>query len=77
MQAVTIRAKTTRALIAFGPADGMYDPGFNPETAIRTIEPDYATVFAEWQQTQPIPVDRNAHALADPAVPQWFKDYLA
>lgn len=80
MRVVTIRKTTDASLVAFGPEDGMYDPGYDPLTTRKALELDYTQVLAEWtalQAVTPAPVNKRAAALANPSVPQWFKDYIA
>lgn len=82
MQAVTIRKQTDNSLVAFGPDNGMYDPG-TPVGCVRAIEANYDTVFAEWKvflAAQPPVVDpvqtKIDAALVSPLVPQVIKDIL-
>ena len=76
MTAITVRLKSDNSLVCFGPDNGMYDPGFNSITMKKQVESDYAAVMQEWVASKPTPPDRQAQVLANPAVPQWFKDYL-
>ncbi len=75
MKALVVRKTSDNSLVCFGPHDGMYNPG-TPVGAIKKIEPDYDAVLVEWQATQPVPVNKKSVILANPAVPQWFKDYI-
>lgn len=79
MQVITVRKLSDKSLVAFGPDNGMYDPGYNPAVSVKALEPDYETVFAEWTALQaarpPVP-DKRAAILGSPTVPQWFKDYI-
>jgi hypothetical protein len=52
MKAITVRDNTGK-LVAFGPLGTGYDPGV-PEGALKTIEPDYETVYQEYQRTKPV-----------------------
>lgn len=47
MRAITVRDKATGKIVACGPADGMYDPGFNPDLHTKQEEPDYERLIAE------------------------------
>lgn len=60
MRAITIRTQRDSKLIAFGPENGMYDPGPVKTGQVRVIEADYEAVLAEWQAAQPAPVERKA-----------------
>ena len=50
MSAIVIR-DGAGVLLAFGPNNGMYDPGI-PAGATKSMEPDYEVVLAEWQAAQ-------------------------
>ena len=63
MKAITVRKLGTNELLAFGQDDGMYDPGV-PPGAIKTIEPDYTTVQAEYAAAQP-PLKPATQVLVD------------
>ena len=47
MNAVTVRDKVTGVLIACGPANGMYNPSYDPLTQTRQEEPSYDTLIAQ------------------------------
>ncbi len=72
----TVRALSDDRVLCFGPDDGMYEPKFDPRVARVSIESDESRVLADWQLAHTPAVDRQAQALADARVPQWFKDYL-
>ncbi len=76
MKAIVVRDKGTGAVVAMGPDNGMYDPGYDQATMVKDVESDYAAVYAEWRQANPVQVDRRLALLANPAVPQWFKDFI-
>ena len=47
MNAITVRDKTTGKIVCMGPANGMYDPGYNPATQTKQEEPGYETLIAQ------------------------------
>ena len=47
MKAITVREKATGKMLACGPANGMYDPGFDPVLHTKQEEPDYDTLIAQ------------------------------
>ena len=51
MKAITVREPQGK-LIAFGPDNGMYDPGV-PVGSTKAIEDDYDKVLAEYQASLP------------------------
>lgn len=59
MNAITVRKKLDNQLICYGPDNGMYDPGYDPTTMVKSVEPDYEQVIGEWVRTQPIPTSRS------------------
>lgn len=77
MRAITIRKVSDNSLVAFGPENGMYDPSYTPGSAVRAVEPDYNAVLAEWTAKAPPVPDKRANLLSNPAVPQWFKDFIS
>lgn len=77
MKALVVRQNGTHAILAVGPANGMYDPAYDPATQTKQEEADYAAVQQEWQASLPPSVDKRAMVLQDVRVPQWFKDWIA
>lgn len=76
MMAVVIRRKSDRYMVAFGPADGMYVPRYDDTICDYAVEADYESVLEEWKATRPAILDKRASVLANPLVPQWFKDFI-
>jgi hypothetical protein len=46
--AITVRRLSDDHLIAFGPDNGQYDPGYDTVTMAKQREPDYDVVKTEW-----------------------------
>ncbi len=53
MKAIVVRDKGTGAVVAMGPDNGMYDPGYDQATMVKDVKSDYAAVYAEWRQANP------------------------
>ena len=80
MKAIVVRKLGTNEILAFGPDNGMYDPGV-PPGAVKAVEPDYDVVQAEYTAAQP-PRKSAAQAfvdqvIADPAAFSSLKAALA
>ena len=75
MRVVTIR-DAIGTLICFGPTGGMYEPTFNAALHHRTVEPEYESVRAEWKASTLPTMSKQSMIFDNPAVPQWFKDYI-
>lgn len=60
MKGVAVRRKVDNRLLCFGPDDGMYEPGYDPVTMVKALEPSYAALQQEWVDSQPPPIDLKA-----------------
>ena len=65
MTVLTIRRTSDHVLLAFGPADGQYDPAYDADTMTKQVEPDDAAILVEWQAIVPAP---NARVSAKAAL---------
>lgn len=72
---ITVR-NAAGVLQCFGPDNGRYEPSLRPGWT-KQHEPDEAAVLDEWAQLHPASPDKRQQMLTNPAVPQWFKDWLA
>lgn len=75
MRAITIRRTSDGKLLAFGPENGMYDP-IIPVGSTRAVEPDYESVLAEHLSAHGAPRDKRSETMANPQIPQWFKEWI-
>lgn len=59
MNTVTVRRVNDGTLVAFGPNNGMYDPGV-ADGQVKALEDDYDVILAEWNAAQPPPPQVHA-----------------
>ena len=47
MNAIVVRSKATGKIVACGPSNGLYDPGFDPLIHTKGEEPDYTALITQ------------------------------